>query len=155
MDKRKKVIIFGPGNFGQVVHFYLMHDSKFEVVSFTAHKDKINSNELFNLPIVPFEEIENEYPPNKYSMFIAIPYTNLNQIRAKIFDESKQKGYKLISYINSRATFWEDFNMGENCFILENNVIQPFVKIGNDVIMWSGNHIDQLKGVVFEDDQPV
>lgn len=31
--------------------------------------------------------------------------------------------------------------MGDNCFVFENQTIQPFVKIGNDVIIWSGNHI--------------
>lgn len=31
--------------------------------------------------------------------------------------------------------------IGENTFILENNVIQPFVKIGNNCILWSGNHV--------------
>lgn len=138
---KKEIIIFGPGDFGQVVYFYFMKDSKNKVVGFTAHRDKINKNKLFNLPIVPFEEIEKQYPPNKFAMFIAIPYTDLNQVRAKIYAEAKEKGYELISYINSKAIIWDDINMGENCFILENNVIQPYVTIGNDVIMWSGNHI--------------
>jgi len=31
--------------------------------------------------------------------------------------------------------------MGENCFILEDVTIQPFVEFGDDVIVWSGNHI--------------
>lgn len=137
----KEVIIFGPGDFGQVVYFYLMNDSKNKVVGFTAHKDKIKDGKLFNLPIVPFEEIEKEFPPDKYAMFIAIPYTDLNQVRAKIFAEAKEKGYELISYINSKAITWKDINIGENCFILENNVIQPYVTIGDNVIMWSGNHI--------------
>lgn len=137
----KEVIIFGPGDFGQVVYFYLLNDSKYKVVCFAAHKDKIYEKKLFNLPIISFEEIEKKYPPEKYSMFIAIPYTNLNQTRAKIFEEAKKKGYELISYINSKATVWKDISVGENCFILENNVIQPYVTIGDDVIMWSGNHI--------------
>ena len=28
-----------------------------------------------------------------------------------------------------------------NCFILENNTLQPFSKVGNNVVMWSGNHL--------------
>ncbi|QUC64454.1 acetyltransferase [Nitrosopumilus sp. K4] len=138
---RKNIIIFGPGDFGQVAYFYLMNDSEFNVVAFTAHRDKIKDEKLFNIPIIPFEEIEEKFPPEKYGMFIAVPYTNLNRIRAKIFDDAKQKGYELISYINSKAIIWNDINIGENCFILENNVIQPFVTIGDDVIIWSGNHI--------------
>lgn len=141
MSDEKKVIIFGPGDFGQVVHFYLTNDSNYKIEAFTAHKEKIKNNELFNLPIVPFEDLEKLYPPNEYSMFIAIPYTNLNQTRAEIFEQAKKKGYELISYINSKAIYWDDVKIGENCFILENNVIQPYVEIGDDVIIWSGNHI--------------
>jgi len=141
MKSNKKIVIFGPGDFGQVVHFYLTHDSLYKVVAFTAHEDKIKNRELFGLPVIPFEDLEKQYPPSEYSMFIAIPYTNLNQTRAKVFEEAKQKGYQLISYINSKAVVWEDIEIGENCFILENNVIQPYVKIGDDVIIWSGNHI--------------
>jgi UDP-3-O-[3-hydroxymyristoyl] glucosamine N-acyltransferase len=31
--------------------------------------------------------------------------------------------------------------VGDNCFILEDNTIQPFVTIGSNVTLWSGNHI--------------
>ena len=137
----KKVIIFGPGILGQVVHFYLTKDSDFEVVAFTANQDFIKEKSLFDLPIIPFEKIEMEYPPEKFSMFIAIPYTKMNKNRSQIYYEAKEKGYELISYINSKATIWGDTEIGDNCLILENNVIQPFVRIGNNVIIWSGNHI--------------
>ena len=36
---------------------------------------------------------------------------------------------------------WARHEIGENCFIFEDNTIQPFVKIGDDVVLWSGNHI--------------
>jgi len=138
---KKEIIIFGTGDFGKVAHFYLTNDSKYKIVGFTAHKDKINDDKLFDLPIIPFEETEKRFPPDRFGMFIAVPYTNLNQTRAKIFHDAKEKGYELISYINSKAIVWKDIDMGENCFILESNVIQPYVTIGNDVIIWSGNHI--------------
>lgn len=90
---------------------------------------------------MPFETIEKDYPPEEYSMFVAVGYKNMNKTRAQLCSDAKKKGYELISYVNSKATVWQDLHIGENCFIFENNVIQPFVKIGNDVIMWSGNHI--------------
>jgi UDP-3-O-[3-hydroxymyristoyl] glucosamine N-acyltransferase len=33
------------------------------------------------------------------------------------------------------------FEPRENCFILEDNTIQPFASIGDNVTLWSGNHI--------------
>jgi sugar O-acyltransferase (sialic acid O-acetyltransferase NeuD family) len=141
MNQNKKVIIFGPGDLGQVVYSYLKEDSDFEIVAFTAHKNKIEKEKLFDLPIIPYEEIEKTHPPEKFSMFIAIPYTKINQTRATIYADVKTKGYELISYVNSNALIWNNVKIGDNCFILENNVIQPFVEIGNNVIIWSGNHI--------------
>jgi len=137
----KKIIIFGTGDFGELAHFYFTHDTSHQVVAFTAHKWAIKKETLLDLPVVPFEDIVTKYPPSEFSMFIAVVYTNLNKIRAKIFEEAKTKGYELISYISSKATTWTKFKIGENCFIFENNVIQPYVTIGDDVILWSGNHI--------------
>lgn len=63
----------------------------------------------------------------------------------------KEKGYQFISYISSKATIFNN-EIGENCFILEDNTIQPFTKIGNNVVLWSGNHIGhhgEIKDHVF------
>jgi UDP-3-O-[3-hydroxymyristoyl] glucosamine N-acyltransferase len=46
-----------------------------------------------------------------------------------------------VSYVSSRCTFLTEEPIGDNCFILEDNTVQPFVKIGRDVTLWSGNHI--------------
>jgi sugar O-acyltransferase (sialic acid O-acetyltransferase NeuD family) len=139
----KKVVIFGTGNFAQIVYIYLKQSSEFEVVAFTANEwaIKYNSNSFCNLPVVPFERVQEIYPPNKFHMFIAMGYTNMNKNRAKLFDEAKSKGYILISYIHPTNFINEEFHIGENCFIFENNVIQPFVTLGNNIIIWTGNVI--------------
>ncbi len=137
----KDAIIFGDADFAKLAHFYLTKDSEYNIVAFTINKQHIKDKQLLGLPILAFEEIENHYPPDKFSMFIAIAYSKVNKVRAKIFSEAKSKGYTLLSYINSKAITWDDLKIGENCFILENVDIQPFVNIGNDVIIWSASHI--------------
>jgi len=141
MKNMKKVIIFGPSVFGEIVQHYLTVDSDYQVVAFTAHQKFIDKKEFMGLPIVPFETIEEEFPPNEYSMFIALGYQGVNKPREKIYHEAKNKGYELITYISSKVSEFGKFEIGDNCFIFEDNVIQTFVKIGNNVIMWSGNHI--------------
>lgn len=136
-----KVIIFGTGPFAEIVYFYLTHDSPHDVIGFTANESFIKEKTFFDLPVIPFENIEKVYSPSEVSMFVSVGYKNMNKDREKTCLQVKQKGFKLISYVNSKATTWNDLTIGENCFILENNVIQPFVKIGNNVIIWSGNHI--------------
>jgi sugar O-acyltransferase (sialic acid O-acetyltransferase NeuD family) len=136
-----KVIIFGTGLFAQVAHFYLKNDSQYEVVAYTTDRDFIQNDKFDSLPVVPFEQVKNDYPPSEYGMFVAVGYKKVNKIRAQKYQEAKAKGYKLITYISSKIASWGDTKIGDNCFIFENQTIQPFVKIGNDVIIWSGNHI--------------
>jgi len=137
----KKVLVFGTSYLGRLVYVYLSKDSPYEVAAFTLNEAYIVDKEFMGLDVTPFETIEEVYPPDQYSMFVAVGYKRVNKARAEIYNACKQKGYELISYINSKATQWGEIEVGDNCFIFENNVIQPFVKIGNNVIIWSGNHI--------------
>lgn len=141
MAKQEKVVIFGVGEIASVAHFYLTHDSPYEVAAFSVDKEFMKEDEFLGLPVVPFDEIEAIYPPDKFRMFVPISYRDVNKLRAEKYYQAKAKGYRLISYISSKATTWPGLIVGDNCFIFENNVIQPFVKIGNNVILWSGNHI--------------
>jgi sugar O-acyltransferase (sialic acid O-acetyltransferase NeuD family) len=76
-----------------------------------------------------------------YRIFAPMSGKGMNRNRERIFLEAKRKGYELISYVSSRATVFPGAQIGENCFILEDNTIQPFTTIGNNVVLWSGNHI--------------
>jgi sugar O-acyltransferase (sialic acid O-acetyltransferase NeuD family) len=137
-----KVVVFGTGSFAECVNFYLTYDSEHEVVAFTVHRDhQGDTAELAGLPVVAFEDVVDAYPPGEYEMFVAVGYARVNSVRAAICEEAKSKGYRLISYVSSKATTWGDTKIGENCFIFEDNTIQPFVTIGDDCVLWSGNHI--------------
>jgi sugar O-acyltransferase (sialic acid O-acetyltransferase NeuD family) len=140
MVMAKKVVIFGTEKMAQLAHFYLTKDSPYEVAAFTVDEKYITGKCFINLPVVSFETVERAYPPDEYSMFVAVGYKRLNTLRAAKYAEAKEKGYKFISYVSSKATHWGDTEIGENSLILENQVIQPFVKVGNDVVIWSGNH---------------
>jgi sugar O-acyltransferase (sialic acid O-acetyltransferase NeuD family) len=137
-----KVIIFGVQDFASLAHYYLENDSGHEVVAFSVTKNYMGSNTEFEgHPIISFENIEKVFPPEKYKMFIPMSHRKMNFFRKSIFEKSKLKGYRFINYISSKATIFNNTVFGENCLILENNTIQPFTKIGNNVVMWSGNHI--------------
>ncbi len=135
-----QVIIFGVLDTAELAHFYLETDSIYNVVAFTVHRDFIKENTFRGLPVVPFEDVEKLYPPTEFKLFAPMTAKKMNKTRAYIYNEGKKKGYNYISYISSKATIFEN-SIGENCFILENNTIQPFTEIGNNVVLWSGNHI--------------
>jgi sugar O-acyltransferase (sialic acid O-acetyltransferase NeuD family) len=136
-----EIVIFGTGAIAEVAHFYFEHDSDKKVVAFTADRDFVSGDAFLGLPLVPFDEIEQRYPPAAFGLFVAVSYSGLNKLRAQKCAEAMAKGYELPSYVSSRATTLPGFTSGYNCFILEDNTIQPFVSIGDDVTLWSGNHI--------------
>jgi sugar O-acyltransferase (sialic acid O-acetyltransferase NeuD family) len=141
MNKTGKVVIFGIGDFAEVVASYLTNDSAYEVVAFTVNHQYISDTVLGKLPIIPFEQIQVHFPPKDYEMFIAVGYSSVNKNRAQIYQLAKTSGYRLISYINSKAMNFGNVELGENTFIFENVVIQPFAKIGNNVTIWSSSLI--------------
>ena len=135
-----KVVIFGLLDTAELAHYYLENDSEHEVVAFTVSKEYIKENEFKGLPVVPFEDIATLYPPSENKLFAPMTAKKMNQLREQIYNQGKEKGYSFISYVSSKATLFDN-EIGENCFILEDNTIQPFTKIGNNVVLWSGNHI--------------
>lgn len=138
---RMPLVIFGSGEIAQLAHYYFSMDSNYEVVAFTVDANYIGVSEFCGLPVVAFEDVAKNYPPDSYDFFVALSYSKLNAVRKEKFLAAKEMGYKLVSFISSRATVLNEGRIGENCFIFEDNTIQPFVTIGNNVTLWSGNHI--------------
>ncbi|MCG8314842.1 MAG: acetyltransferase [Pseudomonadales bacterium] len=134
------VIIFGTADTAQLANYYFKHDSHHNVVAFTVSRAYLKDTQFEGLPVVPFEDLENHYSPDKYQLFIPMTATGMNKDRESLYLNGKEKGYRYVSYISSHATILSD-EIGENCFILEDNTIQPFVSIGDNVVLWSGNHI--------------
>ena len=137
----REIVIFGAAQIAEVADFYFTHDSDYDVVAFTVDREYLTSDTYLGRPLVPFDEIATRYPPGHYGMFIAMSYAKLNTLRREKFEAARALGYELVSYVSSKATTFADFNHGANCFILEDNTIQPFVRIGDNVTLWSGNHI--------------
>lgn len=134
------VVIFGIGQIAELAHFYLENDSDHKVVAFTVDKEYLSEKEYKGLPVVAFEDLEKTYPSSKVKLFIPISYKGVNQIRKDKYLDAKKRGYSFITYISSKASYFGT-PVGENCFIMEDNTIQPLTEIGNNVILWSGNHV--------------
>lgn len=136
-----KLIIFGAGDIARLAHYYFTRDSEHEVVAFTVDEKYKQSDTFLDLPLVAFENLAKDFPPAEFKMFVALSYAKMNRIREEKYRSAKERGYELVSYVSSRCSFLTDYPIGDNCFILEDNTIQPFVRIGNNVTLWSGNHI--------------
>ena len=139
----KDLVIFGTSVMAEIAYEYFTYDSPYNVAAFTVSQGHIARRPTMfdGVPVVPFETVEQRYAPARYDMYVCIGYGQANKLRRRFYNEAKQKGYTLASYVSSRAFVWRNVPIGDNCFIYEDNTVQPFVTIGNDVTLWSGNHI--------------
>jgi len=132
-----KIIIFGNRQAASLARFYLEHDAHDSVAAFTVDGKYCDGTLFEELPLIPFEEINNYYPPQDYMMFCPLVENKAREIK---LNEAKKKGYKIYSYVHSTCIA-SSFASGENNFILEGNIIQAYVKMGNNIMMWTCNHI--------------
>ena len=136
-----RLIIFGAGDIARLAHHYFTHDSPHEVAAFVVDRAFRQGDEFLGLPMADAEDAVARFPPADYEMFVALSYARMNALRAEKYSAMKAAGYRLVSYVSSRCSYLSQALPGDNCLILEDNTIQPFVTIGNNVTLWSGNHI--------------
>lgn len=143
-------MIFGAGEIAELAQFYFTHDSDYEVAGFAVDAAFLKEATFCGKPVVAFDDVAEAYPPERFSFFAAMSYAKLNAVRAEKVAAARAMNYKIASYLSSRATVFPGFELKENCFILEDNTIQPYARIGANVTLWSGNHIGHHS--VIEDD---
>jgi sugar O-acyltransferase (sialic acid O-acetyltransferase NeuD family) len=141
MSDKRRLVIVGDSAFAEIACEYFDQDSDYKVVAFSVEKAYLRRTELLGRPVVPFETLEREFDPSAHSVYVAVTYGQMNRLRARLWRQAKEKGFPSASYVSSRAFVWRNVEIGEHCFIFENNVVQPFVRIGSNVVLWSGNHI--------------
>jgi sugar O-acyltransferase (sialic acid O-acetyltransferase NeuD family) len=138
---RKPLVLIGDGRFAEIACEYFTHDSDYEVVAFAVERPYLKRDRLEGRPVVAFEDLEGLYAPARHHFYAALVYTQLNRPRARLYQSARERGYTPASYVSSKAFVWRNVEVGEHCFIFENNVVQPFVRLGDNVVLWSGNHI--------------
>lgn len=137
------LILFGNNQTAAVAWAYFAEFSVHRVVGFTVDGKYMTGDRhpQIDLPVVPFEEVEKHFPPERHLIYVSVAFQSLNRVREKKLQEAKAKGYKPASFVSPNAKISKYAKIGEHNFIMEDNNIQPFVEIGDNNIIWSGNHI--------------
>ena len=137
----KKLVIIGIGEIANMAYEFFSHDSEYEVCAFCVHEKYIDTDKFRGLPVIAFGKMQENFPISEFEIFVGIGTGELNYQRTRIYQQVKQMGYKCATYVSSKAFVWHNVEIGENCFILPHNTLEPFVNIGDNVTLWSGNHI--------------
>ena len=134
------IVLFGAGQIAEVAKVYIERHSRDRIVGFTVDREYLGSTGLDGLPVVAWEDLQTAFPPGAVKLLGPLSFRRMNEFRRDRYLEGLRRGYSFTSFIHPASHIYTE-DIGENCFILENNVIQPFVKIGNAVMIWSNNHI--------------
>jgi sugar O-acyltransferase (sialic acid O-acetyltransferase NeuD family) len=146
----KDLVIFGAGDIAQLAAFYFEGDGRRRVAAFVVDSAYRKAESFEARPLVALEELAARFPPDRHDAFVALSYARINRLRAEKCAALRAMGYGLASYVSTRVSAPAGITHGDNCFILEDNTIQPYARIGNNVTLWSGNHIGHHS--VIEDD---
>jgi sugar O-acyltransferase (sialic acid O-acetyltransferase NeuD family) len=141
MTSGERIVIVGAGEQAEIAYEYFTYDSPHDVVAFAVERQYHDATSLYDLPVVPLDEVAQHYGPSSYRAFVAVSSTHLNRVRERLFADVKARGYRCVSYVSSDAFRWRNVEVGENSFVFEANVLQHHVRIGDNVILWSGNHV--------------
>ena len=136
-----QIVLVGDGESAEIAYEYFTHDSNHDIVAFAVERAFRQRDELFGLPVIDLEDLPQRFPPGPFAAHVALSSTHLNRPRKRLYLHVKSLGYRLPSYVSSRAFVWRNVAIGENSFIFENNVLQYHVSIGDNVVLWSGNHV--------------
>lgn len=134
------LIIYGGGSFAKLMRHYFESDTAYKVIAYCLDGDFISETMIDNLPVVSFEDVDVFYPPSQYSMFVAIGYSCMRN-RVVMYQKAKNKKYKLPNYISSSSVIDNTAVFGENNVVLQAVQVEPFVKVGNNNIIWSSSNI--------------
>ncbi|MGE0449033.1 MAG: hypothetical protein AB7Q29_05550 [Vicinamibacterales bacterium] len=140
----KKLVIFGASNFAQICEYYFTNDSDYSVAAFTIDGAYIREPTFCDRPVVPFEEVEREFPPDEYDMFVAAGIRKVNRFRAQKVDEAEAKGYRLASHLSPRATAPRGFTLQPNTIVMELSHIMLGGQIGRNTIVWPWSQLPYL-----------
>ena len=132
------IVLVGTGKIAEVALYFFQNHSQFDVVAAAVDAPFKTANYWNGLPLVDFEKIEVLYPPNKYDLFVAVGYQDINRFRQNLCSRARAKGFNLISYVHPNSGVPLDCVHGDNCFLMNNVLIHPKVKLGNNVFIWSG-----------------
>lgn len=144
----KKLLIFGTHEIADLAYRYFKDTNEYSIEAFIVDDAYKHQDVMNDIPVIPYSEVKEKFKPKDFKFHIAISFKQFNQLREKIYQRVKKDGYEFESYISPNSTILTK-DIGDNVFILENQTIQHDVKIGNNVVIWSSNHIGH--GSIIED----
>lgn len=137
----QKLLIFGTGDYARVAAQLMTDEMGIHIGAFVVDESYRDRDELLGHPVVGATTVAEHFMSDEYAFLVCVGYGDLNTRRADACERLRKLGYPLASYVSLSAAISPTATVGANTVVFEHNVVQPFVQLGNNVVLWSGNHI--------------
>lgn len=125
-------VIFGISEFSEYLYHTIRIEGKIDVVAFTVTKEYLHVSEYCGLPVLDFDKLYENY--DSFEIVISVGYQKMNTGREFVYNQCKQKGYKIGTYVSSRSICDSD-KIGEGSIIMPMAYIPPLTEIGKCTII--------------------
>jgi sugar O-acyltransferase (sialic acid O-acetyltransferase NeuD family) len=140
-QRPRRILIFGTGTGADTARRYFERDSPHEIVGYLVDREFLTVPTFNGRPVVAVEDAVGTFSPDDVLAFVPLGSSRMNMLRAEKYQLLKSLGYRFATYIHASNRLEGHCEIGENCFILENQSVNFDAVIGNNVVIWSGCQI--------------
>jgi sugar O-acyltransferase (sialic acid O-acetyltransferase NeuD family) len=138
---KRKLFIFGVGNFAEMAHHLFTTDSSYDVAGFTVDSAYLDRRSFKGLPVVAYEQLRESADRSAIDVFVAVGVGRINTLRAQKVADIEADGFRLASFVSSQARVPPGFVARPNTMIMDQVNIHPMVEVGADTVIWSNSRI--------------
>lgn len=142
----KPIVIFGTGDFSDIVTELVERDLKREVVGYVVDDDYYKIGTYNNKSVIPLSKLVNCYPPSSFTVVLGFIGNKMFTHRREKFNLLVKLGYSMENLIHPSAVI-SSKRIGVGNIILENCVIGYFSQIGDGNILWPLSSINHHNSI--------
>jgi sugar O-acyltransferase (sialic acid O-acetyltransferase NeuD family) len=136
----RDILIFGDGQYAKNIFLFISKEKRYKIKAFVVDRDYYQGEKLFDIPVIPYEDLGAHFDMESIGVVIAVGYTNLNQNREEVYNRLKQDNIHIETYIHTDANVYSN-DIGEGCVITAGAVVEPNSNLGKCVVAWSNTVI--------------
>ena len=140
-DRPRRLVFFGTGTGADTARRYFERDTPHEIVGYLVDREFLAAPAFNGRPVVAVDDAVARFPPDEVLAFVPLGSARMNMLRAEKYQLLKSLGYRFATYVHGSNRLEGHCEIGENCFILENQSVNFDAAIGNNVVIWSGCQI--------------
>jgi sugar O-acyltransferase (sialic acid O-acetyltransferase NeuD family) len=126
--------IFGAGDLARVLLNYLQREDR-APVGFVVDDAWHKSESFCGLPLVPFSEMKDRFPPDRFFAYTAIGYGKMNLGRKEAILRLREVGYCLPNYIHP-SVLNACASIGEGNLFFPGVILDAYTEIGDGNVFY-------------------